>query len=150
MDSDEKLIDSILRAFVVTVIPGAPIDDPHLTRMYSDEFYPFHSYRGFFVSDLCRRGEDLYGTERFDQLSLEQRTKVVQDGLDADATTSRLYRGAIFMAQVSVYGSIYDDENGCSLIDFHGANSGFTPEEMCYRDNSPFLAGEITQDGNYS
>lgn len=148
-DADTLLVDQILRAFVVTVIPGAPDDDPNLTRIYSDEYYPFHSYCGFFVSDLSRRSADLYGDDRFDRLSAEQRTNVIEDGLRADATVARLYRAAIFMAQVSFYAGIYDDEKGCPLIDFHGSNSGFTLDEMCYPDCSSLLAHECTKYGNY-
>lgn len=148
-DADAELVDRILRAFVLTVVPGAEARDPNLTRIYKDEFYPFHSYCGFFASDLSSRGENLFGEHRFDRLSLEQRTRVIEDALEADATVVRLYRGAIFMAQVSVFAGIYDDDKGCSLIDFHGSNSGFTTDEMCYPDCSPLLAHETTSDGNY-
>ncbi|MBI1805068.1 MAG: hypothetical protein HY033_08920 [Ignavibacteriae bacterium] len=147
--TNNELIDTMLRAFVVTVIPGAPFDDPNLTRIYTDDFYPFHSYCGFFVSDPSKRSEELYGTERFEQLAFDQRTKVIQGGLQADATLARLYAGAIFMAQASFYGGIYDDEKGCPLIDFHGTNSGFSADEMFYPDGRSFLACEVTQTGNY-
>ena len=148
-DTNEELADSFLRAFVATVIPGAPIDDPNLTRIYSDGYYPFHSYCGFFVSDLADRSADLYRNERFDHLTVEQRTKVIEDGLDANATTARLYTAAIYMAQASFYGGIYDDKKGCPSIDYHGGNSAFITDEMYYPDNSMFLAKQATKDGNY-
>jgi hypothetical protein len=148
-DTNEELSDSLLRAFVATVIPGAPLNELNLTRMYSDEYYPFHSYCGFFVSDLADRSKALYGNDRFDQLTLRQRTKVIEDGLDANATTARLYTAAIYMAQASFYGGIYDDEKGCPFIDYHGGNSAFITDEMYYPDNSMFLAKQATKDGNY-
>lgn len=148
-DRNAELKDTTLRAFVATVIPGARDDDPNLARIYTDDYYPFHSYCAFFVSDLSRRSAELYGSERFDLLSRDQRTHVIDNGLQADATITRLYEGAILMAQVSFYGGIYDDDEGCPLIDFHGTNSGFTAEEMCYPDSSLHLAREETNGGNY-
>lgn len=149
-DKERQLIDTILRSFVVAVIPEATLDDENLTRIYSDTFYPFHKYCGFFVSDLSDRSKNLFGNEKFDQLSLKHRTAVIEDGLQADGTTARLYRGAILMAQISFYGGIYDDEKGCPLIEFEGTNQGFDQEEMCYVNSSAFLASEVTTDGNYS
>lgn len=149
-DTDSALVDRILRAFVVTVIPGASFDQPDLVRIYTDEFYPFRNYCGFFAADLVQRSKELFGTEKFDELTLEQRTSVIQNGLEADSTLRQLYTGAIFMAQVSFYGSVYNDDRGCALIDFHGTNSGFTPDEMCYNNASLSLAKEITSTGNYA
>jgi hypothetical protein len=149
-DDDATLIDNMLRAFVVTVIPGAPIDDEHLVRIYADRYYPFYQHSGFFVSQLAQRSKDLFGSERFDCLTLEQRTRVVQDGLQADVTVGRLFRAAIFMAQISFYAGIYNDEGGCPLIDFEGSNNGFTPDEMCYANNRTYLVRELTSNGNYA
>ena len=149
-DRDEGLRTAILRAFVTTVIPGAPPDDPDLVRMFDDEYYPFHAYCGYFVSDLNDRSANRYDGTPFDALAPDLRREIIQQGLDADATTARLYRGAVLMAQASFYGGIYDDEKGCPLIDFHGTNNGFTPEEMCYANCRPLLAREATLTGNYS
>jgi hypothetical protein len=147
-DDDPGLRESTLRSFVTTVIPGAAIDEPDLVRIYGDSYYPFHPYCGFFVSDLSRRSSDLFGTDEFSRLPPEQRTAVIEDGLDADATIARLYRGAVLMAQASYFGGIYGDAKGCPLIDFHGANRGFTEREMYYPNASAFLASEATVDGN--
>lgn len=149
-DDDTALVDRMLRTFVVTVLPGAPIDDEHLVRIFTDSYYPFYQHCGFFVSQLAQRSEDQFGTERFDLLTLEQRTCVVQDGLQADETVRRLFRAAIFMAQISFYAGIYDDERGCQLIDFEGSNNGFTPDEMYYANNQAYLARELTGNGNYA
>jgi hypothetical protein len=145
---DGSLIDRVLRAFVMTIIPGAPLDDPNLIRMYLDSYYPFCPYSGFLAYDLVRRSRKLHGVERFDELSQTQRTAVVQSALGSDETVSRLYKGAILMAQVSFYGGIYDPEKGCPLIDFPGRNNGYFPREMFYSDAQRFLAVELTGDGN--
>ena len=148
-DDDERLKRKILDAFVLTVIPGADSDDPDLCRIYSDEYYSFHKFCGFFVSDLCSKSKDLFGTENFHQLSISQRTKVIQAGLEDDATTAKLYAGAIYMAQVSYYSCIYNDEKAVELIDFHG-NYGFMEAEKNYKNCTSYLANEITLTGNYS
>lgn len=149
-DSDTTLREATLRAFVTAVIPGAPPDEPNLVRMFSDDYYPFRSYCGFFVSDLNKRSKELYDMNRFDELTPVQRTEIIRQGLDADATTARLYRAAILVAQASFYGGIYDDEKGCRLIGFEGTNSGFAPEEMSYTNCSLVLAHEATSSGNYN
>ncbi|HYQ87093.1 MAG TPA: hypothetical protein VES59_07625 [Bacteroidota bacterium] len=149
-DDDLGLRESALRSFVTTVIPDAAPDEPDLVRIYGDPFYRFHPYCAFFVSDLSRRSSDLFGTEEFNRLAPEQRTAVIENGLDADATIARLYRGAILMAQASYFGGIYDDVKGCPQIDFHGSNPGFTERQMYYPNASVFLASETTIDGNES
>ncbi|MGH7455398.1 MAG: hypothetical protein ACRENG_28855, partial [bacterium] len=148
-DQDKQLVEKTLRAFVLTVVPGASLDDPNLIRIYSDDYYPFCRYCGFFVFDLAKRSAKLYGDERFDQFVLAQRTAVIETGLRADASVARLYRAAVFMAQVSFYGGIYEDEKGCPLIDFHGTQSAFGDEKMFYPQCTALLAREITRDGNY-
>ena len=141
--------DDILRAFVTTVIPGASPDDENLIRAFYDRFYPFHDYTGFFVYDLNRRSKSLFRTGDFQSLSPDRRTKVIQDGLNADAAVRKLYSGAIFLAQVSFYGGIYDDDRGCPLIGFEGSNSGFSNEEMYYANAASLRAHEATTTGNY-
>ena len=145
---DGSLSDRVLRAFVTTLIPGAPLDDPNLIRMYLDSYYPFCPYPGFLVYDLARRSRKLHGVEQFEKLSQRQRTAVVQDALGGDETINRLYKGAILMAQVSFYGGIYDPEKGCPLIEFPGRNNGYSPGEMFYPDAEGYLAVELTGDGN--
>ena len=147
---DPALVDAYLRAFVATVIPGARIDDPNLVRIYTDGYFPFHEHCRFFVSDLAQRCADLFGDERFHLLGAAQRTRVIQDGLGADAIVSRLYQGAVFMAQVSFFGGIYDDARGCALIDYPGTEAYHSPGEMYYPDASRFLDCETTSDGNYA
>ncbi len=145
---DRTLQDRILRAFVVTVIPGADPAEINLVRMYHDADYPFAPFTGFLVFDLARRGERLFGTQFFENLPPGQQTSVIQDALSSDDILSRLYRGAILMAQVSYFAGIYDPEGGCSLIDFPGKNRGFSLEESSYPFAHSCFGSETTTDGN--
>jgi hypothetical protein len=138
-----------LRAFVITVIPGADANDVNLCRIFSDSFYGFEKYCGFFISDLCKRSEKKFGKKSFYDLTAEQRTDVILSGLEADTTLNKIYSAAIFMSQVSYYSSIYDDEKGCDLIDFKG-NTSFVYSEMSYKNPELYLATEITINGNYN
>jgi len=146
---DPALVERYLRAFVLTVIPGARADDPNLTRIFRDEYYPFHPHCAFFVSDLADRSVDLFGDDDFTRLSPDERTRVVQSGLKAGVITSRLYRGAVYMSQVSFFGSIYDDGRGCELIGYPGTEHYHSPEEMFYPQPSRYLSFEVTREGNY-
>jgi hypothetical protein len=148
-DDDERLCRQILAAFVLTVIPGADPDDPDLYRIFNDEYYPFHKFCGFFTSDLCSKSKNLFGIDKFFKLSFDQRTQVIQAGLEDDSTTSRLYNAAIYITQVSYYGCIYNAEKSCELIDYQGSY-GFMDTEMYHKDYNNILAYEITLSGNYS
>jgi hypothetical protein len=148
-DSDADLKEKILAAFVAAVIPGADKRDPNFCRIFCDEYYPFHKYSGFFISDLCSKSKKLFGTESFYDLSLQEQTEVIQAGLDDDTTTNKIYTAAIFIAQVSIYCSIYNDERGCDLIDFSG-NYAFVDAEMYHNNSHIYLASELTATGNYS
>lgn len=140
--------ERVLRAFVLTVIPEADARDPNLVRAFSDADLRFAPYRGFFVSDLCRRSAARTGDAAFDRLSQADRVAVVQEGLAADATTARLYSGAILVAQASYYAGIYDDAHGCPLIDFEGAYRFRGLAALTYPDPDRFLSWSLTPDGN--
>src|SRR5215471_18084092 len=129
----------VLRAFALTVIPAAEAGDPNLIRVFSDPDLMFARYRGFFVSDLCRRSSTRTGDAAFDRLSQADRVAVVQEGLGADATTRRLYGGAILIVQASYYAGIYDDVHGCALIDFDGAYRFRGVQAITYPDPERFL-----------
>jgi len=147
-DADEELTDRVLRAFVDTVVPGAAGVDP--ARVYADPFYGLAPYRSFLAVDLCRRAERLHGDGRFDRLPSEARTAVVRDGLHADGTTRRLYTGAAFVAQLSTYAGVYDDERGCPLIEFEGRYRPRPLDQVTYPSPGRFLAAGVTTDGNYA
>jgi hypothetical protein len=145
---DVELQDRVLTGFVLTVIPGADARDPDLVRMYHDTDYPFYPYTGFLVHDLVRRSLQMFGTIAFERLNNEKRTALLQDALSSDDTTSRLYRGAMLMAQVSYYAGIYDPDKGCSLIDFPGRNAGFSVSQITCEHTSTAFGAELTIDGN--
>ena len=144
---DGDLVRRVLRAFVLAVIPGARPDAPDLDRALLDPSYPFASYAEFFAADLSRRSRARFGQATFDRLSLAHRTAVIGDGLGADATTRKLYQGAIYLTQIAFYGGIHDDERGCALIDFPGR---FRGGEISYEDCERFLPSALTANGNYT
>lgn len=144
---DAALRDRLLKAFVLTVIPGADESCRNLTRMYYDADYPFYPYTGFLLYNLTARSTRLFG-DAFDRLDPARRTSVLVDALAADDTTSRLFKGAILMAQVSYYAGIYDPDRGCPLIEFPGRNRGYSAAEISYPDPKEFLGTESVTDGN--
>ncbi len=148
-EENPEAADRALRAFAGTVIPGAPTDDPNLVRVYHDPFFRFAPYASFFIADLCQRSAGMYGAPRFDDLGEAERTRVIQAGLDADATTRKLYTGAIFLAQLSFYAGVFDDERGCPLIDFEGRYRLRPLAELSYPNPGKYLASEKTINGNF-
>ena len=146
--TDEELQERVLRAFALTVIPEADPDAPDLTRAFSDRAYPFAAYRAYFASDLSQRGAARFGEPSFDRLTPAQRTAVITEGLQADATTRKLYTGAIYLLQISYYAGIYDARSGCSLIDFEGLYRYRGPAAITYPDVDRFLGTALTGDGN--
>ncbi|HSQ60373.1 MAG TPA: hypothetical protein VLT84_08065 [Acidobacteriota bacterium] len=148
-DREGDRTDRVLGAFVRTVVPGAGGDDASLARAFHDPSYPFARHAAFFASDLCARATDIAGARSFDRLDDDRRARVVRDGLGADATTRRIYRGAIFLTQVATYAGIYDD-GGSGLIDFPGANGGYLREEISYPGAAAFLPACRTEDGSHA
>ncbi len=147
--NDNKLKEQIITAFITTVIPGANPNEPNLCRIFSDNYYPFYKYCGFFVSDLCEKSKNHFGIENFHELNLWQRTEIIKEGLKDEFTTSRIYTAAIYITQVSYYCSIYDEKKGCELIDFEGSY-GFLNVDNHFDKDKLKLANEITCHGNYS
>ena len=66
------------------------------------------------------------------------------EGLGADATTRKLYRGAIYLTQVANYAGIYDD-TGCPMIEFSGRYRG---AKVSYEHPESFLPEPLTPAGN--
>jgi hypothetical protein len=147
-DDDRELTDRVLRAFVTTVIPGTDPETPHLTRAFFDPAYPFAPRTAYFAADLCRRSSRAFGHNAFHTLDPVRRSRIIVDGLRADATTRRLYGGAIFLTQVAVYAGIYDDSVGCELIEFQGSRGLLSPMAQRYPHPERFLACESTANGN--
>lgn len=149
-ERDDCLTDRTLAAFVETVVPGAGANAAFGPRALADRAYPFAPYRAYFAADLCRRADRVRAGSRFHALSASERRRVVRDGLGADAITRQLYEGAIFLVQIAVYAGIYDDEAGCDLIGFEGANDGLDADEATYPDASSYMPTTRTDDGNYA
>ena len=147
-DDDPTRVDGVLRAFVTTVVPGISPRHPDVTRAFYDEFYPLAKYRGFLAADLCQRSTRLYGSARFEKVCVDHRVAVIKDGLGDDATTARLYQGAIFLTQIACLAAIYDDEGGSPLIDFDGRYRLRNPAELTFADPAGFLARADTANGN--
>lgn len=147
-DDDPALTERVLRAFTITVIPGAP-DDADLTRALVDPDYPFAPFAAFFAADLDRAGRERYG-QAFERLDPAARTAIVADGLAADASTRKLYHGAVALAQIAFYAGIYDDRKGCTLIGFEGGYRWHPLAEITHPDPTRFLAEALTPDGNYA
>lgn len=147
-DLRPDLCETVLRAFVCAVVPGAPIEDPNLVRVYFDEDFPFAPYSAFLASDLCDRSEARFGVDRFDRLNETGRTEIIRGALREGGTTGRLYTGAVYVAQVAFYAGIYDDEAGCELIDFPGQNGGARAGELSYPDPQSYLAPAATGEGS--
>lgn len=135
-DTDAAQRERVLRAFVTTVIPGAPEEDPNLARAFTDRGFPFHEHCGFFVNELCSRSAG----ERFDLLDLRARTRVVTGAMRADAIVARLVRGAVDVSQAAYYGGIYEP-GGCALIDLPGPTV-FSRDELYHADAERFRAAE--------
>lgn len=147
-DTQPGLVRRMLCAFVETVVPGAPSDDPNLARACLDPDYPLAKYAGFLASDLCKRSKQMFANPNFVALTSDRRAAVVQNALQADGTTARLYNGAIFLSQVAFYAGIYDDDRGCPLIGFEGRYRFRGLEATSYPHPERFLARAITLDGN--
>lgn len=147
-DLRPDLSETVMKAFVSTIVPGAPIDDPNLARVYFDEDYPFAPYTAFLASDLCDRSAARFGVDHFDRLSEPERTQIVRIALREGGTTGRLYTGAVYLAQISFYAGIYDDEAGCELIDFPGRNHGPSEGRLSYPDPQSYLAPAATDGGS--
>lgn len=146
--NNHTLKEKSLRAFVTAIIPEADEDDKFLVRMYGDNFYPFHTYCGYFIFDLNKRAKKIFGVGNFYSLSLEKRTTVIQSALSGRELTARLYKGAILMAQVAFYGAVYNEEKGCKLIDFPGRNNGYEKREITYPFAQSFFRNELSFDGH--
>jgi len=143
------LQDEMLRAFILTIVPGADKNTPKMTEIYYDHYYPFASYVPFFLSDLDGRAKKLFSGRSFLELTQTEKEKTVYDGLhNGDASAQRLYRGAIYMTRANIYAGIYDDNRGCPHIDFHGKDQDFDPDKMYYKDAKHYFAPQISLSGN--
>ncbi|HOX20709.1 MAG TPA: hypothetical protein PLI70_07260 [Gemmatimonadales bacterium] len=137
-----------LHAFTATVIPGLTPDEILAVDALEDPFYPTAKYCAFLASDLDRRAGRRHD-RLFFELDLPKRTAIITKALDeGDATTRKLYTGAVFLTQAAVYGGIHDDSAGCRLTGFPGGNHLADPALVSYPDTSRFAARALSRDGN--
>ena len=146
-DDDPALVDHVLGAFAATILPGAPAGNPDLTRALTDPDYPFAAYAAFFAADLERRARARFGAA-FERLPPAGRTRIVADGLAADATSRKLYNGAVTLVQIAFYAGIYDARKGCPMIGFEGGDHFHPLADITHPDPTRFLAEALTPDGN--
>ncbi len=137
-----------LGAFTATVVPGLTPEETLAVTALEDPFYPTAKYCAFLASDLDRRARRRH--ERpFSALDLSERTAIVRKALDdGDATTRKLYTGAVFLTQAAVYGGIHADSAGCRLTGFPGGNHLADPKQVSYPNPDRFAARELSRDGN--
>lgn len=149
-DTDAHLVESNLKAFASTVLPGVDVSDPNITRIFSDEYYPVYKIRGYFLHTLNKFTAKNYNRSQFYELKPDQREETIQSFLDGGGRKRRLFKIAILLVQTSFYSGIYDSNEGCDFIGFRGANYGFNTSEMYYSEVTDLVSDSITEDGNYS
>ncbi|HSR14109.1 MAG TPA: hypothetical protein VLL51_00045 [Gemmatimonadales bacterium] len=142
--------EQALRAFVLTVVPGADPSSRSLTQCFSDELFPFRRYRAVFVADLSRRARSRYGQSSFERLRPHERREVVRDGLHGGWITGRLYAGAVFLAQLAVLGGIYAANAAVPQLGFDGEYRWEGLENVTWPEPARYLAVTRTSDGNPS
>ena len=148
-DTDMVCIENSLIAFAITIIPGAPKDDPNLIRIFSDPAYPFIKIRGFFIYTLSKMSRKKYKIDRFYNLTQAQRNEVLVEAFQLRGKKKQLFNVAAGLVQVAFYAGIYDSQKGCEMIDFEGSNYGYRPEKMFYTDCNKYKLIEETHSGNY-
>jgi len=136
-----------LLAFVDTVVPGLTPEERRSVTVLEDPYYPLAKYADFLASDLDRRADRHHGRP-FSALSLPDRTDIVAKALRGDATTRKLYTGAVFLTQAAVYGGIHDDRAGCRLTGFPGGYHFANPTSLSYPDTSRFAVRALSRTGN--
>ena len=149
-DEDASLVDRTLAALAETILPGTDQEPHELARALRDERYEIAEYGNYLAADLSDRSRRLYGTKSFEALGLAERERVVSDALSSDRTTCKLYSGAIFLTQIAFFAGIYDDEAGCSFIEFDGKYRLRPLDELTYPDPHAYLTSAVTESGSYA
>ncbi len=142
----EKKYDTTLRAFSEVIIPEAQRDEPGLSEIFYDDYYPFLKYIKILAEDLDKVSKRAYQTDRFSELSLNDRTEIVERKLIDKGLSSTIYLAAVYLVQLSYFTGIYNPDKGCNLI-------GFQCEDQVtdsYPDIAYFEGRPATNDGNPS
>jgi hypothetical protein len=141
-----KSFDTTLRAFSEVIIPEAHFDEPGLTDVFYDDYYPFLKYIKILAEDLDKVSNREYQTDCFSDLSLSDRTQIVESKLTNTGLSSAIYLAAVYLIQLSYYTGIYNPDKRCELI-------GFQCEDQVtdsYQDTGYFEGIPATHDGNPS
>jgi hypothetical protein len=142
----EKNYQTTLRAFTEVIIPEAQADEPGLTDVFYDEYYPFLKYIRILSEDLDKVSKKEYQTDCFSDLSLTRRTEIVDRRMTKYGISSAVYLAAVYLIQLSYFTGIYNPDKGCDLI-------GFQCEDQVtdsYEDIAYFEGDPATPDGNPS
>ncbi len=137
--------DKLIRAFMETVVPGAPVQHPDITTAFRDKMYGFSKYRWLFNFDLRSRACKLFGTLNFHKLEIHERKRVIENALRTDGKMKRLYSGAIQIAQLTVYTGFYCEPERCEMINF---DAGFKGGITSYPNTNQFFGRSMTLNGN--
>lgn len=149
-DHDLDRVDRVLAAFVDAVVPGVGSVHNNATRHLFDPRFPLHRHTAYLAADLCSRAQAQIASSLFEALGRDERAAVIADGLRADATTSRLYAGAIYLTQISAYAGIYDDDGGSPAIEWEGRYRPRPGTDLTYPLADEFLATEVGVHGNFA
>jgi len=142
----DKNYDTTLRAFSEVIIPDAQSDEPGLTDVFYDAYYPFLKYIKILAEDLDNASMKNCQTDRFSNLSLTKRTEIVEQKLTDKGFSKAIYMAAVFLIQVSYFTGIYNPGEECDLIGFHCEDQ----ETDSYQDFAYFEGEPATIDGNPS
>lgn len=135
-----------LRAFSEVIIPEAQFEEPGLTDVFYDEYYPFLKYIRILSEDLDKVSKKEYQTDCFSDLSLIRRTEIVDRRLIHNGVSGAIYMAAIYLIQLSYFTGIYNPDKGCELIGFQCEDQ----ETDSYQDIAYFEGDPATSDGNPS
>lgn len=147
-DADGARVARVLRAFADTVVPGA--DPDAVGEVLSDPFYGLAPYLAYLAADLDRRADDL-GAPGFAEAGGPDRTALVRAATTSgDATTRKLYCGAVFLSQVAACGGSGDGDEARPRIGWEGRYRPRPLSELTYPEPERFLAAALTPDGNFA
>jgi hypothetical protein len=138
--------DSTLRAFSEVIIPEARCDAPGLSDVFYDKYYPFLQYVKILAEDLDKASRRKYQTNSFSDLSISNRTEIVERKLIDKGISRAIYLAAIYLIQMSYFTGIYNPDRGCDLIEFSCEDQ----ETDSYQDIAYFEGDPATNDGNPS
>ncbi len=144
---DPNIVEPILRMFVETVVPGTPVDQPGLARVFFDPFYPLTSHRAWLARDLNDRAMQRF-RQPFDGLPRSARESIIRAGLASPGLTARIYNGAVFLAQVAVYAGLTHPTGACPAIGFQGPAGVLPLSDQTYPEPRRYLGRTRSVNGN--